>query len=87
MFSLHGLLKSIISSYVLREYLKPEVVFCYLWALQSGLKYRYETLVGNTVEEFFSMLKERTKRFRNQFPFKSSFGSVQRWKALLIYIT
>ncbi len=74
----------------LREVLKycenePEVVvdrgFWYLWALKRlGLKYRHETFGDrNAVEGFFSRFKERTKRFWNRFPFRSSFESVQSW--------
>ena len=64
---------------------KPEVVvdrgFWYLWALQRlRLKYRHETFgERNAVERFFFRLKERTKRFWNRFPFRSSFDSVQSW--------
>ena len=64
---------------------KPEVVvdrgFWYLWALQRlRLKYRHETFgERNAVERFFSRFKERTKRFWNRFPFRSSFDSVQSW--------
>jgi len=64
---------------------KPEVVvdrgFRYRWALQRlGLKYRLETFgERNAVEGFFSKFKERTKRFWNRFPFRSSFDSVQSW--------
>ena len=49
-------------------------------ALQRlGLKYRHETFgERNAVEGFFSF-KERTKRFWNRFPFRSSFDSVQSW--------
>jgi len=62
---------------------KPEIVvdkgFWYLWALQRlGLKYKHETFGRrNAVEGFFSRFKERTKRFWNRFPYKSSFVSVQ----------
>jgi len=39
-----------------------------------GLKYRHETFgERNAVEGFFFRLKERTKRFWNRFPFRSSF--------------
>ena len=64
---------------------KPEIVvdrgFWYKWALQRlGLKYRHETFgERNAVESFFSRFKERTKRFWNRFPFRSSFDSVQSW--------
>ena len=64
---------------------KPEVVvdrgFWYRWALQRlGLKYRHETFgERNAVEGFFSLMKSRTKRFWNRFPFRSSFDSVQSW--------
>jgi len=64
---------------------KPEIVvdrgFWYLWALKRlGLKYRHETFGDrNAVEGFFSRLKERTNRFWNRFPFRSSFDSVQSW--------
>ena len=64
---------------------KPEVVvdkgFWYKWALQRlGLKYEHETFGRrNSVERFFFRLKERTKRFWNRFPFRSSFDSVQSW--------
>ncbi len=62
---------------------KPEVVvdrgFFGIHALQRlGLKYRYETFgERNAVEGFFFKLKERTKRFWNRFPFRSSFDSIQ----------
>ena len=65
--------------------LKPEIVvdrgFWYRWALKRlGLKYRHETFgERNAVEGFFSLLKRRTKRFWNRFPFGSSFDSVQSW--------
>ena len=48
---------------------KPEIVVdkapWYSWALDRlGLKYRHETFgKRNAVENFFSKLKERTKRF------------------------
>ena len=64
---------------------KPEVVvdrgFWYKWALQRlGLKYKHESFgERNAVEGFFSLLKNRTKRFFNRFPFRSSFDSVQSW--------
>ncbi|AEA46217.1 IS6 family transposase [Archaeoglobus veneficus] len=64
---------------------KPEIVvdrgFWYLWALKRlGLRYRHETFGRrNAVEGFFSRFKERTKRFWNRFPFRSSFVSVQSW--------
>ena len=64
---------------------EPEVVvdrgLWYKWALQRlGLKYKHETFgERNAVEGFFSLLKERTKRFWNRFPFNSSFDSVQSW--------
>jgi len=64
---------------------KPEVVvdrgFWYKWALKRlGLKYKHETFGRrNAVEGFFFRLKERTKRFWNRFPFRSSFTSVQSW--------
>jgi len=64
---------------------RPEIVvdrgFWYLWALKRlGLKYRHETFgERNAVEGFFSRFKERTKRFWNRFPFRSSFVSVQSW--------
>ena len=64
---------------------KPEFVvdrgFWYLWAFKRlGLEYRHETFGDrNTIESFFSSLKERTKRFWNRFPFNSSFISVQSW--------
>ncbi len=53
----------------------------YKWALQRlGLKYKHETFgTRNAVEGFFSILKGRTKRFFNRFPFYSSFDSVQSW--------
>ncbi len=71
---------------------KPEVIvdrgFWYLWALKRlGLRYRHETFgKRNAVEGFFSRLKERTKRFWNRFPFRSSFESVQSWRALWLCI-
>ena len=44
------------------------------------LKYRYETFgERNAVEGFFFKLKERTKRFWNRFPYRSSFNSIQSW--------
>ncbi len=64
---------------------KPEIVvdrgFWYKWALQRlGLIYKHETFgCRNAVEGFFSLLKGRTKRFWNRFPFNSSFDSVQSW--------
>ena len=64
---------------------KPEVVvdrgFWYRWALKRlGLDYKHETFgKRNAVERFFSLLKSRTKRFWNRFPFRSSFDSVQSW--------
>jgi len=64
---------------------KPEVVvdrgFWYKWALKRlGLKYKHETFgERNAVEGFFSLLKRRTKKFWNRFPFRSSFDSVQSW--------
>ena len=64
---------------------KPEVVvdrgFWYRWALKRlGLDYKHETFgKRNAVEGFFSLLKSRTKRFWNRFPFRSSFDSVQSW--------
>ncbi|MBE8538930.1 DDE-type integrase/transposase/recombinase [Geoglobus acetivorans] len=64
---------------------RPEIVvdrrFRYKLALQRlGLKYKHETFgERNAVEGFFSLLKGRTKRFFNRFPFRSSFDSVQSW--------
>ncbi len=64
---------------------KPEIIVdrgpWYRWALKRlGLKYRHETFgERNAVEGFFSLLKRRTKRFFNRFPFRSSFDSVQSW--------
>ncbi len=64
---------------------KPEVVvdrgFWYRWTLQRlGLNYRHETFgTINAVDGFFSLLKCRTERFFNRFPFNSSFDSVQSW--------
>jgi len=62
---------------------KPEVVvnrgFWYRWVLKRlGLDYKHETSgCRNAVEGFFSLLKNRTKRFFNRFPFNSSSDSVQ----------
>ena len=64
---------------------RPEVVvdrgFWYLWALNRlGLRYEHETFGRrNSIESLFSQLKERTKRFHNRFPYRSSFESVQSW--------
>ena len=64
---------------------KPEIVvdrgFWYLWALKRlRLKYEHETFgKRNAVERFFSRFKERTKKFWNRFPSRSSFDSVQSW--------
>ncbi len=47
---------------------------------RAGLDCKHETFgERNAVERFFSLLKGRTKRFWNRFPFRSSFDSVQSW--------
>jgi len=64
---------------------KPEIVVdkgpWYFWALKRlRLNYRHETFgKRNAVESFFSQLKNRTKRFFNRFPSRTSFNSVQSW--------
>ena len=68
---------------------KPEVVdreFWYKWALKwLGLSYKHETFEKrNAVEGFFSLLKNRIKRFQNRLPFNSSFDSVQSWLKCLV---
>ena len=45
---------------------------------KDSVKYRHETFgKRNAVEGFFSRFKERTKRFWNRFPYRSSFNSIQ----------
>ena len=56
----------------------------YPWAfIQLGLKFRHMTFgLRNTVEQWFSHLKARTKRFYNNFPHGSSLKSVQTYLAI-----
>ena len=51
------------------------------WAFQRlGLKFKQERFgERSVVESVFSVLKRRTGRFWNRFPYKSSFTSVQSW--------
>jgi len=64
---------------------KPEFVVdkgpWYPWAFQRlGLRFRQERFgERSVVESVFSLLKRRTERFWNRFPYKSSFTSVQSW--------
>ncbi len=53
----------------------------YPWALQRlGLKYeRVKFGLRNCVENFFSVLKRRTKAFFNRFPNNSKFDTVISW--------
>jgi transposase-like protein len=52
----------------------------YVWALKRlGLKYEHEAFGKRNAKSLFSQLKERTKRFNNRFPYRSSFESVQSW--------
>lgn len=64
---------------------KPEIVvdkgFWYKWVLNRlGLNTGTKPFgKRNAVERFFSLLKSRTRRFFNRFPYGSSFGSIQSW--------
>ena len=56
----------------------------YRWAfIQLGLKSRHMTFrLRNRIEQWFSHLKARTKRFYNDFPHGSSLKSVQTYLAI-----
>ena len=56
----------------------------YPWAfMQLGLRFRHMTFgLRNSIEQWFSQLKARTKRFYNNFPYGSSLKSVQTYLAI-----
>jgi len=56
----------------------------YPWAfIQLGLRFRHMTFgLRNRIEQWFSHLKARTKRFYNNFPHGSSLKSVQTYLAI-----
>ena len=60
----------------------------YPWAfIQLGLRFRHMTLgLCNSIEQWFSHLEARTRRFYNNFPNDSSLKSVQRCLAIHIAI-
>jgi len=53
----------------------------YPYALEAqGFHYRHETFgERNAVEQWFSLLKHRTKRFYNNYPHNSSLKSAEKW--------